>query len=455
MICRISPLALALVVGASASSAPELLFPDAAGSLATGRTDGRPVDLAGVFFQPLSSNGRSCGSCHRPAQGWTISAAEVKSRFETTKGLDPIFLPHDGANCDHGVSTATVDARRAAYSLLTARGLIRMAMPVPSNAEFDVVGVENQYGCNDRKVLSTYRRPLPTTNLRLLSTVMWDGRESTADLAHQALDAANLHAQAATPLTTQQQQELVNFEVSLVTAQSSDRAAGSLDADGATGGAALLATKTIPGFFPGINDAKAGDPHGIKAENAFRLFDVWSKVPYGRVYIDAQPEPDPRDNRRAAIVRGQVLFDQKPFDITGVAGFNDDLNVPRVTGACGTCHNAPNAGNHSVTTTMNTGVADVDSPLDVAYLPRITLRNKATGETKITTDPGRALITGGWKDIGRMKVPTLRGLPARAPYFHNGSADSLAEVVNFYDARFHIGFSQREKEDLIAFLNAL
>jgi cytochrome c peroxidase len=54
-----------------------------------------------------------------------------------------------------------------------------------------------------------------------------------------------------------------------------------------------------------------------------------------------------------------------------------------------------------------------------------------------------------------MKVPTLRGLPARAPYFHNGSADSLAEVVNFYDARFHIGFSQREKEDLIAFLNAL
>jgi cytochrome c peroxidase len=72
-----------------------------------------------------------------------------------------------------------------------------------------------------------------------------------------------------------------------------------------------------------------------------------------------------------------------------------------------------------------------------------------------TTDPGRALISGAWKDVGRVKGPILHGLSSRAPYFHNGSARSLDDVVDFYDKRFNIGFSSQEKEDLIAFLSAL
>jgi cytochrome c peroxidase len=65
------------------------------------------------------------------------------------------------------------------------------------------------------------------------------------------------------------------------------------------------------------------------------------------------------------------------------------------------------------------------------------------------------LITGLWKDVGRVKGPILRGLASRPPYFHNGSAQSLADVVDFYDKRFNIGFTPREKRDLIAFLNSL
>jgi hypothetical protein len=57
--------------------------------------------------------------------------------------------------------------------------------------------------------------------------------------------------------------------------------------------------------------------------------------------------------------------------------------------------------------------------------------------------------------VGRLKGPILRALPSRAPYFHNGSADSLSDVVDFYDKRFHIGLTPREKEDLIAFLSTL
>src|SRR5215472_15662403 len=177
------------------------------------------IDLTGPSFQSLGTNGRSCGPCHRPAEAWTVSADEVTARFEVTQGLDPIFRTNDGSVCDHNIDTSTVAGRRQAYQLLTRKGLIRIALNVLPDAEFTVVGVVNPYGCNDPATLSMYRRPLPSTNLRFLSTVMFDGRESStqtgtqtitlatnpgdllADLAHQSLDATNGHAQGSTPLT--------------------------------------------------------------------------------------------------------------------------------------------------------------------------------------------------------------------------------------------------------------
>jgi cytochrome c peroxidase len=158
---------------------------------------------------------------------------------------------------------------------------------------------------------------------------------------------------------------------------------------------------------------------------------------------------------RASIARGQALFNSKPILITNVAGLNDDLNLATLPGTCGTCHDSPNVGNHSVSAPLNIGVGDLNSPLDVSYLPVITLQNKTTLEIKTTTDPGRALITGLWKDVGRLKGPILRGLASRAPYFHNGSANSLDDAVEFYNQRFNIGFTPQEKKDLVAFLSAL
>ena len=72
-----------------------------------------------------------------------------------------------------------------------------------------------------------------------------------------------------------------------------------------------------------------------------------------------------------------------------------------------------------------------------------------------TTDPGRALITGKWVDIGKFKGPVLRGLASRAPYFHNGSARDLGDVIDFYNNRFAAGITKDEKRDLVAFLNSL
>ena len=473
VVCAIGTLLSGLV--SSGQSLPNLFpFANATGVLETYNTKEQgPIDLTGPFFQSLGTNGRSCASCHQPAQGWSISGEEVKARFERTQGLDPIFRTNDGSTCDHNIDTSTVGGRRKAYSLLINKGLIRVALQVPANAEFQVVSVVNQYGCGDPSTLSMYRRPLPSTNLRFLSTLMWDGRESStqtgtqkitfatnpddllADLAHQSVDATNGHAQGSTLLTAKQQKDIVDFEMSLATAQAFDFKAGALNGNGATGGPVTLGTQTMQAFFVGINDPLGGNPHHTSFTPViFNLFDAWAKSHSDNENDDHEKGED-QSNWRARIVRGQALFNSKPINITGVAGLNDDLKRPFIAGTCGTCHDSPNVGNHSVSVPLNIGVGDVNSPLDVSYLPTITLQNKITHEFKTTTDPGRALISGQWQDVGRLKGPVLRGLSSRAPYFHNGSADSLGDVIDFYNKRFNIGFTPREKIDLIAFLSAL
>ena len=445
---------------ASGQSLPNLFpLPNGSGLLETYNVNNAPINLTGAFFQSLGTNGRSCASCHLPTEGWTVSAAELQLRFLLTQGLDPIFRTNDGSNCDQNIDTSTLQGRRQAYSLLLSKGLIRIAISMPANAEFTVQSVINPYGCGDTSTLSMYRRPLPATNLQFLSTLMWDGRESTppsttkitypnpsqallADLAHQAMDATTGHAQGAVP-TAAQIQDIVTFETALRTAQAYDYRAGSLNAGGASGGPVALASQLN---FIGINDsfpASFGfNPTGAAFNpNIFNLFNAWTNSP---------------SKARASIAGGQVVFNSKPITISGVAGINDVPGLPAsFSGTCGTCHDAPNVGNHSVSAPLNIGVADVTSPLDVSYLPVFTLVNNATGVSVQTTDPGRALITGKWADIGKVKGPILRGLASRAPYFHNGSAATLADVIVFYDMHFNIGFTPQEKADLIAFLNSL
>jgi cytochrome c peroxidase len=77
------------------------------------------------------------------------------------------------------------------------------------------------------------------------------------------------------------------------------------------------------------------------------------------------------------------------------------------------------------------------------------------GSVRYTSDPGRALISGKCADIGRLKGPILRGLTARAPFFHNGAAATLRQVVEFYNLRFQMGLTDQEKTDLEAFLRTL
>jgi hypothetical protein len=138
-----------------------------------------------------------------------------------------------------------------------------------------------------------------------------------------------------------------------------------------------------------------------------------------------------------------AALDADPSILTadsGVMGLNGEtfpngVTAPQsFTGTCTVCHHAPNVGNHSVKAPLDIGLSD---PKVARYLSVHTVRNLATGETIDTTDLGRAMITGKWRDIGKFKGPVLRGLAARAPYFHNGSAATLEGSRRFLQHAIH------------------
>jgi cytochrome c peroxidase len=383
----------------------------------------------------------------------------------------------DGATCPSD-DVSTHRAKRRAYSLLLARGLIRIGLPIPSSGlEFQITNVNDPYGCNTNPTtgltgsttgtMSVYRRPLPAANLGFLNTIMWDGREPS--LFQQAMDATLGHAQAAVAPTAEQQQQIVTFEgcmqaadpavcaktpagAGVFTAQIFDDVGQFLFSNGAKGGPISL-SQQVAKFFVGVNDPLGQNPTGAPfSAEIFDLYTNWGNL-HGR---------SPKSERRQAIARGEELFNSTKINITGVAGLNDTLNQPSILGFCGTCHDAPNAGNHSVKAPLNIGIAAAGaaSPpaLNISGLPVFTIwctSGPLAGQIVEVTDPGRALITGKCADIGKLKGPILRGLAARAPYFHNGSAATLADVVEFYSQRFDIGFSDQQKADLAAFLSAL
>ena len=441
-------------VSAREDNTTALVADNASGFVRTVNLNG-PLDLNNPFFRDLGTNGRSCFSCHRPAEGWTISPESVQRRFAESRGLDPIFRTNDGSNCE-GADVSTLGRRQAAYSLLLTRGLIRVGVDVPIGSEFAIDSVEDPYSCGaSLTAASMYRRPLPSTNLRFLSAVMWDGRESTPattvlqDLAKQADDATMGHAQASLHLTPQEAQDIVAFETGLFTAQALDNDAGPLRLDGAMGGPVALSQQS---FFIGMNDPVGLNPTGAPFDpSAFTIFNAWANP--------AGPNRGAIDQARRAIARGQKIFNTKPIVITGVAGLNNQtfsngVTAPDpLTGTCTTCHDTPNAGDHSVKAPLNIGLTDASRR--TADMPLYTLRRLSTGETMQTTDPGRAMISGKWADVGKFKGPILRALAARAPYFHNGFASTLEAVVDFYETRFGIGLTNQEKADLAAFLRAL
>ncbi len=466
-------------------------LPDSTGAIEAYNANG-PIDTnQGAFFQSLGTNGRSCSTCHIAGQAFGLSAEGVQSIYRRSRGRDPLFASVDGANCPGARAESPEE-----HSLVLQSALIRIGMQFPPappvSPQFTISVVHNPYGCaispdpsTGQSDVSVYRRPLPTANLSFLSAIMFDGRETIApltgtstfltnliaDLTHQATDATLTHAQALEPPTATQLAQIVDFELGLFAAQGFDLRAGALDQHGADGGA--VNASLVP-YYPGINDALGADPTGASFNaNSMSLFAAWGDLPEDSHAFGAE-----RNAARREIAAGETLFNSLPITITNVRGLNDNAALGKPTsfvGHCTTCHDAPNIGDHSLPLPLDIGTSHSARPglesdpaiaaalaqLSMPDLPVYRINgcpnpfNAGQPASFFTTDPGKALITGNCGDLNRVKGPILRGLAARAPYFHNGAAASLLEVVNFYNKRFQMNLTADQKRELVSFLNAL
>ncbi len=409
--------------------------PDEAGIAESFHTSGA-IDRTNPFFQVFGTNGRTCATCHDARTAWTMTPALARELFEESDGRAPLFrLLDETVRPDADISTR--EARRDAFKMLLKKGLTRFSRSINPTAEFEVVAVDDPYGWSTPAAFSNFRRIISTSNEAHQSSVLWTGgpADVRTNLAGLMVGATKFHGETTFTVPPALAAAGADFLMGLSFAQSVDRRAGALDVAGATGGPANLSAEP---FYLGINALGGDSVTGVPFNNvSFDVYDLWETSTL---------------KGRQRIGLGEHAFYTIDVPITGVPGINDALGQAVVHGHCTTCHNTPNIGSHSEFRMIDLGLTGPDRRS--SDLPLVTLRNKTTGETRQTTDVGRALGTGLWADIGKFKVPTLRGVGARAPYFHDGSADSLEDVLDFYEKRFGVDF-QGQRREIIAFLQAL
>ncbi len=449
-------------------------YSNAHGSVGVFNAGGAVVTAGHPFFEPIGSNGRACVTCHQPANAMGLSVDMIRRRWEDTQGKDPLFAPVDGMNCPN---LPPEDPR--SHSLLLERGLFRIFLPWPPKRadgsriepEFTLEVVRDPTGCNTHPqyglgapepMVSVYRRPRPVANLRYVThqgfgvfafigknglpatrdpdtglpsgmNLLADARQPT--LKTQAIEAAATHLQFEGRLDEARLNRIVDFEKQVYAAQE-------------PGGA--------PGL--GVQNVAAGR-EGLLGNNITNFV-----VPLGEA-------GKAREGRMGAIARGHDVFMFRTFWIRDAMHLNTvGLGNPTKR-TCATCHGMHMMGMDIANGWMDIGTTNLpwarEEPLNpwnerkpALPLFKITCKpgvapHPFLGRVFYTQDPGRALISGKCNDVGTIVMQQLRGLAARAPYFSNGSSATLEEMVDFYDRRFNIGFTDQEREDLVAFLSAL
>jgi cytochrome c peroxidase len=378
-------------------------LPNAAGFAATYSTQGL-VDLSGEFFQAQGTNGRHCGSCHAVEDGWSVRPETVELVFSLTGGTHPIFNRLDADRPDADLST--VQSRREAFTMLRQGKFTRRVTP-PATRDYDVIAASDPFGVGTTESLWFFRRPLATADFRSHS-VMWDGANTVGNVLRDGLirqARGNVTgAQEGQPAPDEVIFDIVDYEMALSHAQTFVWGVGSLTAAGGRGGPELAAAQPL-------------------LNGRFDLYDAWATSNH---------------RGRRQIWRGQEVF--------------NNVNPPSGR-TCRGCHSAANNGQNVNGTLFDVRTSEphVASPDMAVY----TFEERATGEVVESTDPGRGIRNGLFADLNKFKPPSLRGLSSRAPYFHNGIAATLRDVVEHYEAELGFVFTAQERDDLVAFMKAL
>jgi hypothetical protein len=458
---------------------PEQLdYPNEFGTLRLLLTGGALDTRGHPFFQPLGANGRACVTCHQPADGMSLSAGTARDRWERTGGKDPLFAAIDGSNCP-----TLPQSERASHSLLLERGLFRIQRPWPTREwngrpvtpDFTIEVVRDPNGCNTGPRfgpkagnISVYRRPRPLANMKYLLAVgfPFDPKQGLAlpldpdsgkpmsgnlmadnragNLRLQMDDASTTHLEFATRLSQEQITRITEFEKRIYAAQQVSRIGGPLDTLGAKGGPANL------------RDSEPGQLGSI-GQPVWSEFAAWEKIPPA----DAKALTPEQLVFRQSVARGAKVFRDKTFLISDSTGINSPMGFGNpVRNACVFCHNMTQMGNDVAPGQVDLGTTTLPfaDPMPDLPLFRITCLKAPHpfyGRVIYTMDPGFALTTGRCADVGKITLQSMRGLAARAPYFSNGTAKDLRGVIDYYERRYRIGYTDQEKQDLINLMSVL
>ncbi len=470
-------------------------YPNPYGELGILNTAGDYPTEGHAFFEPIGSNGRACVTCHQPASAMGLSTALIQQRWRASNGNDPLFAAIDGRNCPHLPANDP-----EAHSLLLERGLIRIFLPWPprdpgGNAiepEFTIEVVRDPTGCNTHPeyglestepTISVYRRPRMAANLKYVTAadfgvtpfsikdsrpasrdpetgrlvnmnMLADAREPT--LRTQAISAALTHLETGGAPSDAQLAEIIDFEMQIYAAQAQHVGAGNLEEPGgppALGPHAMLEGET-----------------GVLGNNTtryvFPMGDAWTSLERS-----GDAEADAQNEFRESVQRGHDVFFFRTFWISDSMHINNiGLGNP-IKRTCSTCHGMHMTGMDTANGFVDVGSTNLPWATENEQNPwtekkpemplfRLSCDNAHAphpffGRVIYSQDPGRALITGRCNDIGSIVMQQFRGIASRAPYLTNGSAKNLRELIDFYDRRYNIRYSEQEKIDLENFLSTL
>lgn len=458
-----------------------VLYDNPYGKLGVLNASGEVLTGDHPFLTPIGRNGRACITCHQPGNAMSVSVDSLRERWKTVGASDPVFAPVDGANCPN-----LPRGDQASHSLLLDHGLFRVPRPWPPRdlsgaviqPEFTIEVVRDPTGCNTSRAyglrsphptISVFRRPRVAANMRYVMSesadtnpignktglprardpqsgkwiylpILADGGQPSIE--RQSAAAASGHLEMIEAMSPQQFQRITDFLMQIYVAQEYSNGAGKLTGPGNPPALGTEALRAGEGLVFAVREDRA----------VFHSFAMWK---------NAAPAT-PQEDFRASVERGYDIYFRRPFFISDVPGFTTIGIGNPYKRTCAFCHNGQLSGIDVSPGFMDIGVQNLPTADPAPHLPlfKLTCSRSAPphpylGRVVFTHDPGRALISGKCADIGSINLQQIRGLAARAPYFANGSAKDLRAVVDYYDRRFTMKLSERDKVDLVNFMSVL